>query len=144
LLWYILEIEATVSACDPSFHVVALVTSDSLRKKAQGQKSIFQQCFKRNRSEWTCSEWNRVQTIVSHPSRENFPGNEDTHGGPREIPVGAQCTDEIECHMLSDVSHPSRENFPGDENSKGVPREIPVGEQCSEFKSSEAEERGAY
>ena len=84
------------------------------------------------------------KAIVSHPSRENFPGNEGSHGGPREISVGAQCSNGIDSHMLSDTLHPSQENFPGDENSNGAPRAIPVGEQCSEFKSIEAEERGAF
>ncbi len=34
------------------------------------------------------------KAIVSHPSRENSQGNESTHGNPREIPVGAQCSND--------------------------------------------------
>jgi hypothetical protein len=34
-----------------------------------------------------------VLSDVSQPSRENFPGDENSNGVPREIPIGEQCSE---------------------------------------------------
>ncbi len=75
LLWYILEIEAIISTCDPSFHVVTLVTSE---RKYRVRIQIFN-----NVLSGIALNGIVYKAIVAHPARENFPGNEGTHGGQR-------------------------------------------------------------
>jgi hypothetical protein len=67
---YILEIEATVSSCDPLYHVVALVTSE----RNHGVRIH----FFNNDLDGTALNGIVYKAIISHSSRENFPGNEST------------------------------------------------------------------
>ncbi len=131
LLWLFLRSKSP-------FHLRAVIPCGGigdLRKKAKGQSSICQQCFKWDSSEWNRSEWNCVLSDrIASVSRE-FP-RERRHSwrADRNSRRRAMLKWNWMAYafiVLSDVSHPSRENFPGDENSNGSPREISGGEQCS-------------